>query len=189
LLGINARTGFLGGMNLEQIRVPFDLKMSKLEGRDWPIFDKKLLAGHLYERQGNFRKSYENRLFILFIDSPSSSTIFLQRNEIVMIREILEMLKSPEKFWFPLWVGNEPKKVWSCIILIQKNHYLEVNGIHQHDLGNGLREIDKAEFSTKFMQHLSLVSDGQIIPNNNTKEHGIDGYILLPKTLIACTLS
>lgn len=170
---------------MEQIRVPFDLKMSKLEGRDWPIFDKKLLAWYLYEKQGKFRESYnDNRLFILFLNSPTSSTVFLQRNEIVMIREILEMLKCPENHWFPLVVGNESKKIWACVILLQEGQYLPADGIHQHNLGDGLRERDKAEFSTKFVQHLSLVSDGKIVPNSNTKEHGIDGYILLPKSLM-----
>lgn len=166
---------------MAQIKVGFDLKFGKLQYDSWNRNDVHILARELYERQGEYRIHYSNRLFILFDESPSSTIPFLKHNEVLMLRKVVEMSHNPEKFWFAITV--EDKKVFSCVILIPKTEY-KVFDEGQYIIKQGLSDPEKADFAHQFLRHMNWVTDGIIIPHDNPKERGLDGFIFLPENLV-----
>jgi len=173
--------GLCGVISLEKIKVGFDLKFGKLQYDNWDRNNMQNLARELYEHQGEYRIDYSNRLFILFDESPSSSVPFLKRNEPIMLQKVIEMSKNPEKYWFNITVRG--KKLLSCIILIPKTEY-KVFDQGQHRIRTGMSEPEKAEFAHQFLKHMNWVTDGIIIPHDNPKERGLDGFIFLSETLV-----
>jgi len=167
---------------MERIKVTFDLKICRLEGSHWNRENKTELAKQLYKDQGIYRHSIENRLYIIFNESKSSSVEFFEENQTVMIHDIIQMLIQPENYWFKITVENKPILV--CIILIQRNRYASIGDTHVHPLGQGLRELSKADFEDGFLSTLNWVSSNLIQPHTNRYEHGLDGFILLPKNLV-----
>jgi hypothetical protein len=163
---------------MEKVKIPFDLKISKLQGPQWERENLRKLAEQLMQNQGEFRYSLENRLFILFDRSSTSSVDFLKRNEVIILREIMTMLQNPKEYWFNLKIGEQ--NIFTCVILIPETKYIKIFEQTEHSLGEGLREKEKAEFAHKILTHITWVSDGKIEPCENPKEHGIDGYIYLP---------
>jgi hypothetical protein len=164
-----------------KVKVPFDLKIGKLQGLQWERKDFRKLAEQLMQNQGSYRYSLENRLFILFDKSTTSSTTFLKWNEVIILREIMKMLEKPENYWFTFNINGQ--KMLSCIILIPQEKYVTFCEESEPTIGKGMREDDKAKFAHQILTHINWVSNGQIEPYNNPKEHGIDGYIFLPEEI------
>jgi hypothetical protein len=146
----------------------------------------KKLAEQLFANQGHKRFSIENRLYVVFDRSTTSSTRFLQLNEHLMTTAILKMLQHPERHWFP--INYEGHQVLVCIIFIPQDQYKRLDERSEHPIGDGLREPDKAEFHKKFLKTVASLSGGTIIPNENENQHGIDAYIYLPTTVCQSTL-
>lgn len=162
-------------------KIPFDLKFSKLQGLQWNREDLKELAKQLYENQGGERYSIENRIFVLFDHSNTSSVKFLKLNEVMMARRILAVLENPTFNFFKVEIDGE--EVITCIILIKQGKYRYINETHQHEIGEGLREPEKAEYATEFLEKVAS-ADNRIIVNKNTKQHGVDGWVMLPLEVI-----
>jgi hypothetical protein len=162
----------------------FDLKCSKLEGEHWTRDDNEALAYELLNRQGRPRYSIENRLTVLFDRSITSHVDFFKINETVLINKILEMLDDPVPHWHRLrhidLVTNEVYTPLCCVIVIPPGEYLNWHVVSEHSIGQGLREIQKAEFANKLIKRLSVLSD-RIAAYPNVRAHGKDGYIRFTK--------
>jgi hypothetical protein len=169
-------------MKLERTKIPFDLKFGKLEGINWDRDKPIVLARQLYERQGLERYSVENRIFILFDKSTTSSVLFLRLNELVMMQRLIDAIRTPLWRWLKLRVGEQ--RVVCTPILIRQGEYRQIEETYQHPLGEGFREEDKASYATQFLIRVSRVSDGLLEVNTNTKEHGLDCWVKLPRRLV-----
>lgn len=159
-------------------QIPFDLKITKLEGKIWQRNNVQELAQQLYDFQGEPRSSVEHRITVVFDESITSSASYFKRHRsIILYRLIRECYEA--KNW--VWVAKY--NVWNCLIIIPplNDTYHER---HQHNIGQGLREKEKAEFENKLLKEVARCSNGILKINPNEKEHGIDGWIWLPNKLL-----
>ncbi len=163
-------------------KVPFDLKICKLEGIDWNRNNLKVLATQLYERQGKYRASFENRLFVCFDKSTTCSVAFQKLNEILILQKIIQVVENPLEYWFKITANSQ--EYLTCVILLSEGEYKQSPERNEHIIQLGLSEPDKAEFAHKILTHINWVTDGKIEPHPNTKLHGCDGFVYLPKEVI-----
>jgi len=173
-------------MNLETITIPFDFKVTKLEHSNWNRNNENVLAEELMVQQGSARAHIDNRIIIAFDKSTTSSVNFLNHNRAIMVHKFLQMLNDLEHYWHKIEIDG--RKVLVCLILIREGEYHKVDEPpHEQQIGDGLREPDKAQWSHEFLQHISWISDGLVKPHDNPFERGIDGYIILPSNLCVKT--
>lgn len=166
-------------MNMERYE-PFDLKIGKLTGDNWERINMTTLAKQLMARQGEPRASIENRIIILFDNSPNSSTRFLQNNRSLIVRALCNIAWRP--YAFTRWV-DKPNAWISLVLLKQGNYHIETR-YYEHSIGIGLREPDKAQFEFELLEEMTNITGGLIKHNPTQKEHGYDGDLLLDVTQI-----
>jgi len=174
--------GFLGVCKTkDKIKVPFDLKITKLQHNHWHRKDVKQLAKELLKDQGKYRYSIENRLVIVFDGSVTSDVLFFKKYRSLLIYVLLQACYNPRKHWFFL----PEYKTWQCIILIPPLRNNVSQEHHEHSIGPGVREHEKAEFENRLLQEVAKCSNGLLEVNPNSKQHGVDGWIWLPSAMLA----
>lgn len=161
-------------------KIPFDLKITRLLGR-WARHDLERLAWELYARQGNARRSFENRITIVLDRSTTSSVPFLELNRELLWKRFMDLIFNPKSYWY--WVKEF--KCWHAIIFVRKNEYHQIEERYMHSIGKGLREPMKAVFATSFLKEVANDSEGLVEVNPNYKQHGVDGWIWLPSAMLA----
>ena len=171
---------FLGFGNLEKQKIPFDLKISRLYGSHWDRNNLQRLATQLLNEQGNERISFENRITICFDKSRTSSVPFLEVNRILLWQKFIQLIFNPKDSWH--WIPEY--QCWHAVILIEKGEYHLIQENHAHNIGEGLREPEKAIFSTSFLSEVAVDSEGLLEVNPNDKAHGCDGWIWLPTKML-----
>jgi len=168
--GLSENIGLDLGMSMEQ-REFFDLKITKLTKATWQREDLSILLKQLMNEQGRPRYSVENRIIISFDRSISSDIKFLRLNRDKLIEVLLNIAYNPYSFTY--WLSEY--RCWVAFALIQ--NYRRSDEYHEHPLGSGLREPDKAEFANELIKEIEAKSGGIIKANPNPKEHGRDGSI------------
>lgn len=170
--GLKEGTGLDLDTNMEKFEA-FDLKITKLTGNSWDRTDMKNLLVQLINGQGNPRHSIENRIIIAFDKSPSSSIEFFKSNKDLIINALVTIAKSPYKYTY--WL--ESHRCWGSIYLFQEGEYQYISEYHEHPIGLGLREPEKAEIANRIIREASVKSDFKIRPNRNYKEIGKDAEL------------
>lgn len=155
------------------MEIPFDLKICKLTGYNWNRGDLRQLAIQLLEKQGEYRKSVENRIVVIFDWSKTSSTKFLRANKQLLHDKLLEVVLNFDEHC--LWIDKF--ECWQCIILIRPDEYEPDETYYEHSIGSGLRERGKAIFEDELLREVAAESNGLLRVNPNHKEHGVDGWI------------
>lgn len=159
-------------------QIPFDLKITKLEGENWERQNIQQLAQQLYDYQGECRLSIENRITVVFDRSTTSSVAYFQKHKpILLYRLITECYEAQN------WVWVSEYKVWHCVLMIPNIEDTPVEH-SQHIIGYGLREEEKADFETQLLIEVAQCSNEIMTVNPNHKEHGVDGWIWLPNSLL-----
>lgn len=161
----------------KRFRIPFDLKLSKLTGRFWNRRNLKSLATQLLENQGEPRSSIENRITVLFDGSKDSSVDFFKRNEDIIIRKVVEAI-SDTRLWHKVF------GTYQCVILIKPSEYKGGVVYREHPIGEGLREKDKAKYHSELVRRIAKLSNGLVEANPEEEEHGVDGWVWLPISLL-----
>lgn len=156
---------------------PFDLKITKLTGSKWDRHNLAHLAEQLMEGQGSPRASVENRVIICFDGSATSDTTFLQANEDLIVRTLVEIANAPHRYAY--WL--EQYRCWCAIALIRRGQYSSSQDCYyEHPIGEGLREPHKAVFETMVLRKAALLTTN-IRPNANPKAHGKDGELRIER--------
>ena len=159
-------------------QIPFDLKITKLEGENWERENIHGLAQQLYDDQGECRESIENRITIVFDRSTTSSVSYFKKHKpILLYRLITECYEAKN------WVWVTKHKVWHCVVMIPEIEDTEVE-YSEHIIGYGLREKEKADFEYELLNEVAECSNGIMTVNPNKKEHGVDGWIWLPNSIL-----
>ena len=157
------------------LKVSFDLKILRLWGDNWKRENDPLLAKQLLDKQGSYRTSIENRLYIIFDKSPNAKVRLLQLNEEKMKKKLYDVCSNPQKHWFYI----EYYRVWACIIWFKRGEYkqsiIDYN-LEYHPLGNGLREREKSDFEHDFLIKAAVIINNLTV-NANKKEYGVNGWI------------
>jgi len=157
---------------------PFDLKITKLTGTKWQRENVAALLRQLIEEQGKPRYSVENRITIAFDRSLDSRVQFFQLNKGILLEVLLNIAHNPYVFTYLL----SDYHCWFSITLVRNYH--RGSKYHEHPIGSGLREPEKAQFENELVREAALKSDGLIKFNPNPKEHGHDGDIRIDRAKI-----
>jgi len=165
---------------------PFDLKIAKLSGATWNRESPVALATQLYQKQGRFRASLENRIFILFDNSLTSSVEFLRAHRDILVKALLNVAHRPYSFTCYLPIGD----IWASILLLRESDYRRGGwGYYHHPIGDGMREMGKADFENILIRDVAALSGGLLRHNANKIEHGYDGDLLIDSSLINFSLA
>lgn len=155
----------------------FDLKITKLSGKDWDRTNPQRLLKQLFEKQGNPRYSIENRIFIAFDNSPTSHVKFFKKNKKVIVKALLKVALDPYSYTY--WLSHY--NCWASLVLIKEGEYepYEPQGkYHEHPIGLGMREREKAEFEHQVILEVSEKSGYRIRPNRlNPRKIGDDAEL------------
>lgn len=158
---------------------PFDFKVTKLTGQQWDRNNLAHLAEQLLERQGKPRASIENRIVICFDESTSSDVSFLKESKDLIILTLLDILDDLYKCTY--WLQGY--QCWCAIALIKKGRYYDTSQgeYHEHPVGQGLREPEKARFEVAILQKVARMRHN-IRLNPDPKAHGNDGQVKIDRT-------
>lgn len=159
---------------------PFDLKITKLTGKQWDRVNMQNLALQLMQFQGQPRASVENRIIIIFDNSPTSDIDFMRSNRQLLIKGLLNIAWNPYSFLR----GLDPLDIWIGLVLIPETDYCRLPKYYEHPIGLGLREGGKAVFEFSLLQEIEKLSGSLIKYNRNSKEHGYDGDLLVDREKI-----